>query len=695
MNEWIGKQLGQYEIIAEIGRGGMAVVYKAWQPALGRHVAIKVLAPQLAADQAFVARFRREAKSAAQLNHPNIVTIHDVGQEGQTHFIVMAYLDGQSLYNLLKATGPLPLARAVHITAQIASALDYAHQRGYVHRDIKPANIVVRPDDHATLTDFGIVKAASGTSLTQTGTMVGTPQYMAPEQIQGAQVDHRADVYSLGIVCYEMLTGAPPFIGDTAAVLYAQAHKPPPPLQLPDLPAFVQGVLDQALTKDPDQRFASAGAMAADLQATSLIETLPGGTHAATPTAPAGVASVPAPESTASTAAALAPASAPQRVTPATPLPQEPLSPPPSAPFATPAPASRPITRRRAPGLRAWALLGSGVALLVVAAVLAIILLGGGREGTTGQSTPTRTRSSQSTTVARATDTSPPTVTSKPVVQTPPPTHTPKLTPAPSSLRLAFASGSPGDADIYVMDANGNDLRRLAGSQDDEAEPDWSRNGETIVYQSDQAGNYDIWRVDADGQSQRALTTNPVDEREPDWSPDGRHIVYRRGGQPNGDGELWVMDADGGNQSRLGGQQVLGRAPAWSPDGRHVVYMSERDGTWNIYLYDVSDADTRRLTDCDAHCRFPGWSPDGAFIMFHSTRSASSFTPVQIWRLRVDGSGSPTRLVDGDNPGRAVWSSQGLIAFNSDAGIEIIKADGTDRRALPKGEDGWAPDWSR
>jgi Tol biopolymer transport system component len=254
--------------------------------------------------------------------------------------------------------------------------------------------------------------------------------------------------------------------------------------------------------------------------------------------------------------------------------------------------------------------------------------------------------------------------------------------------------GSPGDANIYLINADGSNRRRLTGAGNDQAEPDWSPDGQFVAYQSDRAGNYDVWVIDAGGGNERQLTTGDADEREPDWSPDGGQIVYRRGGEPNGDGELWVMDAGGQNQRQLGGQAISGRAPVWSPDGSQVAFMSERGDTWNVYLLDLSSGDVRRVSGCSAHCRFPSWSPDGQYILFHSTESANSFTPVKVWRQRADGSGSAELLAEGNNPGRAVWSAEGPVAFNTDDGIEIMNADGSERHALPNSDDGWAPDWS-
>lgn len=276
MDNLVNQTLGQFQIIQELGRGGMAVVYKAYQPALQRYVALKVLPRQFAYEEDFVKRFRQEAIAAARLRHPNIVTIYDVGQEGDIQYIVMELLEGQSLARLIRQTGPMPPARVINLISQVAAALDYAHKQGFVHRDIKPGNVMVDASDHATLTDFGIARAMGATRLTQTGAMIGTPEYMAPEQVRGQPVDHRADIYALGIVCYEMLSGRTPFSGDTATVLYKQAHEAPPPLpQLaPSTPPAMVAAIARALAKNPDERFQSAGEFAAALTAATVPPTV-------------------------------------------------------------------------------------------------------------------------------------------------------------------------------------------------------------------------------------------------------------------------------------------------------------------------------------------------------------------------------------------------------------------------------------
>ncbi len=266
MNELVNKTLGQFQVTRELGRGGMAVVYEAYQPALQRCVAIKVLPPQLGLDPDFVTRFRHEAIAAARLKHPHIVTVYDVGSEGGVNYIVMELVEGESLASVIRRSGAMSLERAGRILGQVAAALDYAHAQGFVHRDIKPGNIMLGAGDHVTLMDFGIAKALSGTRLTQTGATIGTPEYMSPEQVRGAGVDHRSDIYALGIVAYEMLTGNVPFSGTTASLLYKQVNEPPPMEALVTrVPPHVTTAVSRALAKDPTQRFQKASEFAAAL----------------------------------------------------------------------------------------------------------------------------------------------------------------------------------------------------------------------------------------------------------------------------------------------------------------------------------------------------------------------------------------------------------------------------------------------
>jgi serine/threonine protein kinase len=263
-DELIGTTLGHAVIREVLGQGGMAVVYRGYQQNLDRDVAIKVLPPTYAADQAFVERFKLEARAMARLSHPNIVTIHDAGEENRHLYIVMAYIAGGTLKDRLGT--PLDLRVAARHIRDVASALAYAHERGIVHRDVKPANVLLDTEGRGILSDFGIAKVlASSEGLTHIGAGVGTPEYMSPEQCRGAAVDARADIYALGVLAYEMLTGRTPFVADNYAAL-AHAHiyeaVPPPNRFNPRISPAVQAVVLMALAKEPAYRFQHALEMA-------------------------------------------------------------------------------------------------------------------------------------------------------------------------------------------------------------------------------------------------------------------------------------------------------------------------------------------------------------------------------------------------------------------------------------------------
>ena len=224
VNALIGKSLGAFRVVDRIGAGGMATVFKAYQPTLDRYVAIKVLPAYHARDPIFVKRFVQEARSVAKLAHPNIVQIHDFAEQDGYTYIVMEYVDGGTLKDRLKK--PLSVLEAIDVTIQAAEGLDCAHRNGIIHRDVKPANMLLRKDGHLILSDFGIAKILEGTTnLTRVGTGIGTPQYMSPEQGMGQPVDRRSDIYSLGIVLFHCLTGRVPFTADSPSNDYSKTYE--------------------------------------------------------------------------------------------------------------------------------------------------------------------------------------------------------------------------------------------------------------------------------------------------------------------------------------------------------------------------------------------------------------------------------------------------------------------------------------
>jgi serine/threonine-protein kinase len=264
------EKFGRFKVIDELGRGAMGVVYRAEYSALGRTVASKTVALTGSSKERDVheARFLQEARAAGSLSHPAIITIYDVGREGDIAFIAMELLEGRDLRDMIKDVSLVP-SKSVSIVAAVAEGLGYAHEHGIVHRDIKPGNIMVLPDGRVKIMDFGIARLNEPTVKTQTGVLLGSPQYMSPEQIVGQPIDHRADIFSLGLVLYEMLTGVKPFQGeDIPELTFKVANLPaaPPSHIAPDLPPVIDYIIARALKKRADERYATAAELAKDLR---------------------------------------------------------------------------------------------------------------------------------------------------------------------------------------------------------------------------------------------------------------------------------------------------------------------------------------------------------------------------------------------------------------------------------------------
>ncbi|MCC6975702.1 MAG: protein kinase [Anaerolineae bacterium] len=357
MSDFVGQSFGGYEVISLLGKGGMATVYRARQTSIGRDVALKVIKPDLTETGEFTTRFQREAQTVATLSHPHILKVFDYGQHAGMVYLVMELLTGGSLMDLIRKGGALPTEQVLYLLDQIASALDYAHRRGIVHRDLKPQNVLLDENGNAFLTDFGIAKILNETSgLTQTGMTMGTPAYMSPEQWRGQSLDARSDVYALGVVTFEALSGRLPFSGDTPfSLMHSHVYDQPASLVSirPETPAAVSAVIDKALAKTPEGRYNTAGDFAAALRS-----------------AFAGRVTAPSPASAAVTPDMTAP------VAGRTPTPRKmPTMPAPDLPTE--------IVRQ---SNRAPLVIGMGI-IGVLALVIVVLALGG--RGGGGESTPT------------------------------------------------------------------------------------------------------------------------------------------------------------------------------------------------------------------------------------------------------------------------------------------------------------------
>ncbi len=636
---------GQYQVVDEIGQGGMGTVYKAWQPTLQRYVAIKLLTARLK-DPEVIERFKREASIAANLSHPNIVTIYDIAQQDGDLYIVMEYVEGRPLSDLIAEEAPLPLERLVRILRQVAEAMDYAHRRHFVHRDIKPANILITAEGRAIITDFGIAKALEGSGataqLTAAGTILGTPAYMSPEQIRGEPIDYRTDLYSLGVVCFEMLGGRPPFGGTTtAAVLYAQVNNPPPQIRdlNPSVAKPVEKALDRMLSKEPDERFPSAGDFVAALSGD--VATQPLSSRRAGKNRTRDRAAVRRPSGEAwgqSTHVA-------------------------------------PRKRSRLP----WMLIGAIVLVLgVLGAVIAILLSDG------SETPPVQTV----------------VVISTPVPTTPVPTEPPTAGYLGMTSDLAFHSDRDGDYDIYVLDHQAGEIMQLTDDPAEDVNADWAPDGLLIAFQSDRDGNEEIYVMDRDGGVIRRLTDHPADDLKPIWSPDGQKLLFEstRDGNP----EIYIMDRDGNDVVRLTDNSSNDWAPVWSPDGHQIAFISNRDTRqplYEIYVMNVDGGNARRLTGLDFDNRSPDWSPDGRQITFVSNRIDDNW---DIWVMSSEGedAGLQRLTIDPSRDWSPAWSPDGQwIAFESDREgnyeLYCMSADGSEQVRLDQdGADDRRPRWA-
>ncbi|MFP4440412.1 MAG: protein kinase domain-containing protein [Chloroflexaceae bacterium] len=484
MTQLIGKQLGRYKIQQEIGRGGMARVYRGLDTTLQRPVALKVLAPQLSMDPEFARRFNREAVIAANLHHPAIVTIYDIDEynvedQFRLHYIAMEFIQGRSLHAILDDRDALGLGYAVSILEPLGRALDYAHSRGAVHRDVKPHNVLIDADGRVLLADFGIAQPpdADTERLTRTGVFMGTPEYISPEQAEARRVDGRSDLYSLGVVAYEIITGRVPFSGATPQLIIAHSQTPPPrPSRIaPHLPPELDAVLMQALAKDPDERFRNGATLVealrnvaqhhgAPLASTQQIAALVRPQDSAgQPTISLGKGQTPAaslPIPPQQPAAAPAPAPAPRQQPPARTANSRPVPPPvqpPIPPSQPPAPPSQPPAPPPGTGSagypprspRQHRFSPNQVAVAVALALLGLALLAlfvRGSNSDTGidvaPTAPLPAIETETTEPAAPTDVPPPATTAVPSATSAPPTEAPSPVP-PSPIPPSPVPPSP------------------------------------------------------------------------------------------------------------------------------------------------------------------------------------------------------------------------------------------------------------
>ena len=626
MSDLIGKTLGPYRILEQIGVGGMATVYKAYQPSMDRDVAIKILPHYLSQDAEFAKRFQREARAIARLEHAHILPVYDYGEADDITYIAMRYVQAGTLKERI-ARGPLPLDEINRLVGQIGSALDYAHRLGIIHRDVKPSNVLIDDQGNTYLTDFGLARMMeSSQQLTASGVGVGTPAYMSPEQGQGIKVDHRSDIYSLGVVLYEMVTGHVPYEAETPMGVVLKHISDPLPLPrklAPNVPEGVEKVILRALAKDPAHRFQTACEM---VEALNLA------------------------------------------VRKAAPEPARPV-----AVEAAPSGASISFVTRVE---RVWekprgkfALVGGAVVVLVVLGLLLSQLPGrvqiaapgpalSTAEGVTatGVVAPTTGKTAQPTTA--------PTATAIPA--------TPASAAAPAAqCRIAYSEKTGTNInDIYVTDCDGSNLRRVTeGRISTGHEPAWSPDGQRLVFDENQNLEFDtvpayLYIINADGTNRTQIVApdGTAEGDFPVWSPDGSRIAWKYGCEimtirPDGSGMVTVLDHR--ELSGAGDPEMCANRPMWSPDSQRFAFTTfplaaHHDptipGPYESRFY-VVNADGTGLTELAsfqlAYPRLGGvadvnvfWLPNGRQVALEVSEGERT----RRYQMNADGSGEMVEI---------------------------------------------------
>ena len=651
----VGKKLGSYEIRTLLGKGGMSTVYLAYQPSMDRTVVVKVLPPEFLHDHTFLQRFQNEARTVAKLEHINILPVYDVGEDNGIPYIVMRYLPGGTLADLLADRLP-DNATIANILQQVGSALDYAHARGIIHRDLKPSNVLLDSAGNAYLADFGIARMMAEVSNLTGSRVVGTPSYVAPEQVKkGEVVTQSADIYALGVLAYEMLTGEPPYRDEDATkTLMAHVMEPVPSVWDidPNVPSALDAVVQKALAKRPEDRYPTAGAFAeAFRQAVDNNTVLSNPPLLGEETQPGGVIN--------------APPRQPDR--PAIPPRPGSVSPreqnlPRSAGYvrdaATPHPSRRPM------GFPVWLIVPLVlIALFGGVLIVALALTGGDFNRFFILFAPAPTRTPWPTVTPTGGSSGDTTGGGVPT------TRPPVLGPPSGGDRLVFASNRRGNFDLYLIDIDGSGLRQITNTDGPDFDPRWSPDGTRIIYASriTQADTADLWIMDADGSNPSQLTnSSDVDEVDPDISPDGQFIAFAS--NRSGNFDIYIMRIDGTGVQQITNDLADEVSPRWSPDGALIAYYAgayNQTETSDLYIIASQGGVPNRLTQNDAiPDLWVDWAPGGAEIAFTSGQGLGAGQRA-IFTMPLGG--APRQLTEGqihdDDP---TWSPDGTrIAFDS------------------------------
>jgi len=667
-----GQAIGPYEILEILGGGGMGVVYRARDTRLERIVALKFLPPELTRDREAKMRFEQEARAASSLDHPNLCTILEMGEapDGRLYMAMPCY-DGETLRRKIER-GPLPVEEAVDVALQIARGLAKAHRNGIIHRDIKPANLIVTSDGVVKILDFGLAKLAGSAAISRTGSSAGTPAYMSPEQARGDEVDPRADLWSLGVVLYEMLTGRRPFRGEREqAVIYSILHESAQPLRelRPEAPPELARIVERLMAKRPEDRYPSVEEAIADLR------TLQGGATATTWIV-----------------------------------------------------GTQPPPRRVRPWV--WALAALGVVALIAAVYLFLPRPGRKAAPAPVQVTFTRLTDQEGSetfpSVApngndfvyvkesspgnldiysqRIGGSNPRNLTADSLLDDTQPAF------SPDGGTIAFRSEREGGG-IFLMGATGESVRRLTETG---FNPAWSPDGREILVATEGVSDprvrktrSEIWRVDVATGVKRRLTEG--DAVQPSWSPHGQSIAYW--GIDTGSARaLWTVPAGGGKPVLVLRDNFLNWSPVWSPDGQYLYFASNRGGSMNLWRVPIDEASGQKTGALEAITApsewngLPSLSRDGKHVLYATSESRTNLerAPLEPARLAV---GRLEAVTQGSRGIRSCDISPDgqWVAFHTSIPQEdlfVIRVDGSGLRQLTNDVfrdryPRWSPDGSR